>query len=52
MPTWKTALQIFMLLSMAGFALVILSGYWHILTLLLLATVFTWLWWRWPQIRK
>lgn len=52
MPTWRTFLQIIVLLSIAGFALVILSGYWHIMALLVIAAIVIWLWRHWPPIRK
>lgn len=52
MPTWTTFLQIIVLLSIAGFALVILSGYWHVLALLVIGAIVLWLWRHWPQIRK
>ena len=52
MPTWKTLLQILALLSIVGFVLIIVSGFWHILALLLIAAVVLWLWWHWPLSRK
>ena len=53
MPTWKACLQAIVLLSIVGFALVVVSGFWHVLALLLIAgTVGLWLWSQWPLIRK
>lgn len=43
-PTWSQLLVAITLLAMAGFALVILSGFWHVLALLLIAVVVVWLW--------
>ncbi len=53
MPSWKTCLQAIVLLSIGGFALIILSGFWHVLTLLLVvAAAGFWLWSQWPFIKK
>jgi hypothetical protein len=52
MPTWKTSLQIIVLLSIGGFALIILSGFWHVLALIVAAAVCLWLWSHWPTARK
>ena len=35
MPTWSQCLAAMVLLSLTGFSLVIMSGYWRFLTLLL-----------------
>ncbi|MEP6671428.1 MAG: hypothetical protein ABJF10_19860 [Chthoniobacter sp.] len=53
MPSWKTCLQAIVLLSIGGFALVVVSGFWHVLTLLLIAAIAGfWLWCQWPVIKK
>jgi hypothetical protein len=44
MPSWKTLLQIIALLSIGGFALMIVSGFWHVLAGLLLAVALFGLW--------
>ena len=44
MPSWKTLLQIIALLSIGGFALMIVSGFWHILAGLLVAVALFGLW--------
>ena len=49
MPTWKTCLQILVLLAIVGFALVIVSSYWHVLALLIIAALVLWLWCHWPR---
>ena len=45
-PTWSQCFIAITLLAIAGFALVILSGYWHVLALLLIAVALLWLWLR------
>jgi len=52
MPTWKACLQAIVLLSIAGFVLIIVSGFWHVLALLLIAAVALWLWCHWPSAKK
>jgi hypothetical protein len=52
MPTWKTALQIFVVLALVGFALIIVSGYWHVLALIVIGAAVLWLWRYSPKIRK
>ena len=53
MPTWKSYLQAIVLLAIAGFALIIVSGFWHVLTLVLVvAAAGLWLWSQWPPIKK
>ena len=42
-PTWSQCLVAITLLAMAGFALVILSGFWHVLALLLIACALVWI---------
>jgi 1,4-dihydroxy-2-naphthoate octaprenyltransferase len=42
-PTWSQCLVAITLLAIAGFALVILSGFWHVLALLLIAVAAVWL---------
>ena len=44
MPSWKTLLQIIALLSIGGFALMIVSGFWLILAGLLVAVALVGLW--------
>ena len=44
MLSWKTLLQILVLISIGGFVLTILSGFWHMLALLALALALPWLW--------
>ena len=36
---WTKYLQILVLLAIAGFALVVISGFWHVLALLIIAAV-------------
>jgi hypothetical protein len=43
---WSQYLVVITLLAIAGFALVILSGFWHVLALLLVAVALVWLWLR------
>lgn len=43
-PNWSQYFIAITLLAIAGFALVILSGFWHILALLLIAAALVWLW--------
>jgi len=45
MPDWKQCLQAIVLLSIVGFALVIVSGFWHVLGLLLVAAAVAWFCW-------
>lgn len=52
MPTWTTFLQIIVLLSIGGFVLIIVSGFWHVLALLVIAAAILWLWSRWPKPKK
>ena len=52
MPSWKTFLQILVLLSIGGFTLMILSGFWHLLALILFAAALLWLWRSWPAAKK
>ena len=44
MPSWKTLLQILALVSIGGFVLTILSGFWHVLALLALVFVLPRFW--------
>ena len=41
---WSTYLKFFLLAALVGFALVIISGFWHILTMLLFIAVAVSLW--------
>jgi hypothetical protein len=43
-PSWSDCFLILTLLSIAGFALVILSGFWHVLALLGLLAALAWFW--------
>lgn len=43
-PSWKTLLQILVLIAIGGFVLTILSGFWHVLALLIVALALAWLW--------
>jgi hypothetical protein len=52
MPSWKTFLQVLVLLAIAGFVLTILSGFWHVLALLILAIALLSLWRGWPKAKK
>jgi len=53
MPPWKTYLQAIVLLAITGFVLVIVSGFWHVLTLLLIAALAgCWLYYQWSSTRK
>jgi hypothetical protein len=45
-PSWSQCLVAITLLAIGGFALVILSGFWHVLALLLIAVALLWLWLR------
>jgi uncharacterized membrane protein len=51
MMSWSKYLQILVLLAIAGFALVVLSGYWHVLALLIIGAVVV-LIWRYTQSRN
>jgi energy-converting hydrogenase Eha subunit E len=48
MPSWKECLQAITVLAIVGFALVIVSGFWHVLALLTIlavgSTVILWFW--------
>lgn len=47
MPSWPHLLLTLVLLAIIGFALVILSGFWHLIALLLAFAAFiAWLWRR------
>ena len=47
MPTWTQCLFAIVLLAITGFALVILSGFWHLIALLLaFVALILWLWRR------
>ena len=52
MPTWKLFLQILVLISIGGFVLTILSGFWHMLALLTVALALAWLWRNRPAGKK
>lgn len=39
MPTWKQCLQAIVLLAIAGFALVVLSGFWPVMAIFCLTAV-------------
>jgi hypothetical protein len=52
MFTWKTALQALVLLAIVGVALIIVSGFWHFLALIVVAGALLWLWQYWPTLRK
>ena len=52
MPSWKTCLQTIVLLTIAGYALVIVSGFWAALILLVTGTAVLWLWRHWPSAKK
>jgi len=43
-PSWTQCLQILVLLAIAGFTLVVVSGYWHLLALLIIAAVVVLIW--------
>ena len=45
MPNWKQCLQAIVLLSIVGFALVIVSGFWRVLGLLMVAAIIAWFFW-------
>jgi hypothetical protein len=45
MPNWKQCLQAIVLLSIVGFALVIVSGFWRVLGLLLVVAAVAWFFW-------
>lgn len=45
MPSWTQCLQAIVLLAIGGFALVILSGFWHVAALLAVAVGIVWLFW-------
>ena len=49
MPSWKTSLQILVLLSIGGFALLLVSSLWHVLVLLVVAAALLLLWCHWPS---
>jgi hypothetical protein len=42
-PAWTQCFTAITLLAIAGFALVILSGFWHVLAVLLIAVALLWL---------
>ena len=44
MPSWKTLLQIIVLITIGGFILTILSGFWHVLALIVFALALPRLW--------
>lgn len=46
MPSWNQSFNAIILLSIAGFALVIASGFWHVLALLIIAAAVILLWRR------
>ena len=47
MPSWTHLLLTIVLLVLVGFALVIVSGFWHLIALLLaFAALIVWLWRR------
>jgi len=49
MPSWQTYLQVLVLLAIVGFALIILSGFWHVILVLVIAALVAWLWCHWPR---
>lgn len=44
MPSWNTCLQVLVLLSIGGFALVIMSGFWHVLLTLVVGSALIAFW--------
>ena len=52
MPSWKACLQTLVLLSIAGFVLVLVNGFLKVLIVLALAAAVIWLWRHWPSARK
>ena len=44
MPSWKLLLQIIVLIALGGFFLTVLSAFWHLLALLIVALALAWLW--------
>ena len=51
MPSWKTLLQILVLIAIGGFVLTILSGFWHVLAILIVAVVHFGLRRNWPSAK-
>ena len=50
MPTWTHLLFAMVMLAITGFSLVIVSGYWHFIALLLAFVAFIlWLWRKNPR---
>jgi hypothetical protein len=43
-PSWTKCLQILVMLAIAGFTLVVVSGFWHVLALLIIAAVVALIW--------
>ena len=43
-PSWTKCLQTLVLLAIAGYTLVVVSGYWHVLALLIIAAVVILIW--------
>ena len=43
-PSWTKCLQTLVLLAIAGYTLVVVSGYWHVLALLIIAAVVVLIW--------
>ena len=52
MPSWKTFLQIIALLAIGGFALMIVSGFWHVMAGMVLAVALFGLWRNRPAAKK
>jgi hypothetical protein len=52
MPDWNQCLRTIVLLSIAGFTLVILSGLWKIIALLIIGCAALWLWRTRPTARR
>jgi hypothetical protein len=52
MPSWNQSFNILVLLSIGGFSLLLVSGYWHVLFLLVIAAALAWLWGQNRRTRK
>ena len=46
MPNWNQSFTALVMLSIAGYALVIASGYWHVIALIVIAIAMLWFWRR------
>ncbi len=43
-PDWSFYFKAFLVIALGGFVLVIASGFWHVLLVLILLAAVTWLW--------